>query len=232
MRVPVLEETIQSIEDRMNNPIVEEYRLTLRKKRLYLLVKRIFDITLSVIMLVVLAPLFLMIGIWIKLDSSGSVFYRQERVTKNGEIFKIFKFRTMVQNADTIGTLVTVSQDARITKAGHFLRKYRLDEIPQLLNVFCGDMSFVGARPEVWKYVQAYSDEMLVTLLLPAGVTSMASIMYKDEETLLDKAEDVDSVYIHDILPDKMKYNIEYTMEINLLSDIFILLKTVSAIFL
>jgi lipopolysaccharide/colanic/teichoic acid biosynthesis glycosyltransferase len=158
------------------------------------------------------------------------VFYRQERVTTYGERFRIFKFRTMCQNADKIGTAVTVNGDARITRVGRFLRRCRLDEISQLLNVLDGTMTFVGTRPEVPKYVAAYTPEMMATLLLPAGITSRASILYKDEADLLDAATDVDAVYIHEVLPGKMKYNLEALKNFSFLSDIKTMFRTVFAV--
>ena len=150
----------------------------------------------SAILLVLLSPLLMIISILIVTDSKGGVFYRQERVTQYGRVFRIFKFRTMVANADKIGTQVTVSNDSRITKIGSKLRNCRLDELPQLFNIFLGDMTFVGTRPESVHYVKHYTPEMMATLLLPAGVTSEASILYKDEAELLDQADDVDKVYI------------------------------------
>ena len=170
--------------------------------RFIFLFKRVFDIVVSMILLIILSPIFLVLAIAIKLDSKGPVFYRQVRVTQYGKRFRIFKFRTMVQNADKQGSQVTVSNDSRITRIGKLIRKSRLDELCQLIDVFRGTMTFVGTRPEVPKYVQAYTNEMLATLLLPAGVTSKASIFYKDESELLDKAEDVDSVYINCINDD------------------------------
>ena len=171
-------------------------------------------------MLIILLPVFIILALIIKLDSRGPVFYRQTRVTAYGKKFKIFKFRTMVQNADKIGTQVTVSNDSRITKVGAFLRKYRLDEISQLIDVFRGTMTFVGVRPEVPKYVEHYTDEMLATLLLPAGITSKTSIYYKDENKLLDSSENADDTYINEILPVKMRYNLKGLLEFSFLDDI------------
>lgn len=185
---------------------------------------------MSIVLIIVLSPVFLIVAILIKTDSKGPVFYRQERVTQYGKVFKIFKFRTMVQDADKIGTLVTINNDVRVTKIGQRLRKYRLDEIPQLLNIFTGDMTFVGTRPEVPKYVDYYTDEMKATLLLPAGVTSKASIEYKDEEKILKEAENTDEVYVEKILPKKMKANLEYLISINLCSEMLLLLKTATSV--
>lgn len=186
---------------------VREYYDILRRKNFSLFWKRVFDVFISALMLILLLPLFLILAIAIKIDSKGPVFYRQERVTQYGKHFRIFKFRSMVVNADK-GFQVTVGDDSRITRVGKLIRKCRLDEICQLIDVFRGTMSFVGTRPEVPKYVSAYAPEMLATLLLPAGVTSLASIYYKDEAELLSGAEDTDKVYIEKILPAKMYYNL------------------------
>lgn len=218
------------------NESVKKYYEIVSKKRLSLVFKRIFDIIFSVLTLIILLIPIFIISIAIKLDSKGSVFYRQERVTRYGKKFKIFKFRTMVSNADKIGTLVTVKSDSRITKVGKFLRKYRLDEFPQIFNIFLGDMSFVGTRPEVTKYVERYSDYMYATLLLPAGLTSYSSINYKDEDEIISKHLDdnisVDDIYIKYILPDKMKYNIEYIERFSFWYDIKIMFKTFLSVFL
>ena len=176
-------------------------------------------------------PVLAIIAVWIKMDSKGPVFYRQERITQYGKVFRIFKFRTMVTNADKIGTLVTTKNDSRITKVGEKIRKSRLDELPQLFNIWIGDMSFVGTRPEVKKYVDAYTEEMMATLLLPAGVTSLASINYRDEDEILDKyvneEHSVDEVYIEKVLPGKMKYNLEYLKTFSIIEDIILCVKTV-----
>ena len=212
------------------NEDVKKYYDVLKKKTFSLVLKRIFDIVVSMIMLVILSPVFLVLAIAIKLDSKGPVFYRQERITQFGKKFRIFKFRTMVANADKIGSLVTVNNDSRITKVGKFIRKCRLDEICQLIDVFRGAMTFVSTRPEVKKYVDAYTDEMYATLLLPAGVTSLASIKYKDEEKLLSGSDDTDATYINDILPDKMKYNLEYLEKFGFFYDIKLMFMTVFAV--
>ena len=206
------------------------YYEKLNKRKVSLAVKRIFDIVVSVLAFVFLIPFYLIIGVMIKLDSPGKVFYKQERVTSYGKIFKIYKFRTMVENADKIGSFVTVNGDARITRVGRVLRKYRLDETPQLINIIKGDMSFVGTRPEVQKYVDAYTDEMYATLLLPAGVTSLASIYYKDEERLLSETGDTDYTYINEILPEKMRYNLEYINKFSFFYDIKLMIMTVLAV--
>ena len=220
----------EKLPDILRIPEVKEYYDILKKKQISMLFKRVFDIVVSFIMLIALSPVFLILAIAIKLDSKGPVFYRQVRVTKYGRTFKIFKFRTMVQNADKIGTQVTVKGDSRVTKVGSVIRKCRLDEICQLIDVFRGTMTFVGTRPEVPKYVDAYTPEMMATLLLPAGVTSEASIFYKDEEKLLDGAEDTDKTYIEKVLPDKMKYNLASIKKFSFWGDIAIMFKTVGAV--
>lgn len=192
--------------------------------------KRGFDVFAASVMLVTFSPVLIAISIMIVKDSKGGVFYRQERVTQYGRKFKIFKFRTMVADADKIGTQVTVSNDSRVTKVGEKLRKYRLDELPQLINIILGDMTLVGTRPESTHYVKKYTPEMFATLLLPAGVTSEASIRYKDEADLLDKADDVDKVYVEKVLPEKMKYNLESIKKYNFLQDIKTMLRTVIAV--
>ena len=209
---------------------VKPYYEILKKKKLSLILKRIFDIVVSLIMLIILLPVFILLGIAIKIDSKGPVFFRQERITQYGKTFKIFKFRTMVNNAEKLGTQVTVGNDARITKVGKFIRDCRLDEIAQLLNILTGDMTFVGTRPEVRKYVNHYTKEMMATLLLPAGVTSLASIYYKDEAKLLDKSNNPDKTYIEEVLPGKMKYNLQSIKEFNFFEDIKTMLKTVVAV--
>lgn len=218
-----------------NNAVKKYYEIVSRKK-ISLLFKRIFDIIFSILILLILFIPIIIISIAIKLDSNGSVFYRQVRVTQYGKRFRIFKFRTMVTNADKIGTLVTVKSDARITKVGKFLRKYRLDEFPQIFNILIGDMSFVGTRPEVTKYVEKYSDYMYATLLLPAGLTSYSSINYKDEDEIISEHlkdnENIDDIYVNYILPDKMKFNIEYIERFSFLYDIKIMFKTFFSVFL
>ena len=222
----------EEIPDFMRIPEVRPYYDALKKKRVSLIVKRIFDVVSSGILLMVLSPVFVVLAVAIKIDSPGPVFYRQERVTQYGRIFRIHKFRTMVNNADKIGSSVTVSGDNRITSTGVFLRKYRLDEIGQLIDVLVGDMTFVGTRPEVKKYVDQYKPVMRATLLLPAGVTSEASIRYKDEAELLDNAKDVDRVYVEQVLPEKMKYNLECVREFSFRKDIRTMVKTVVAVVL
>ena len=209
---------------------VREYYDILKKKQVSLFSKRLFDIVVSLIMLIILSPIFLIMAIAIKIDSPGPVFYRQERVTQYGRHFRIFKFRSMVNNADKSGTAVTVKDDCRITKTGRFIRKFRLDEISQLIDVLRGTMTFVGTRPEVPKYVEHYTPEMMATLLLPAGVTSLASIYYKDEAELLDAADDADRTYITEVLPGKMEYNLRELREFGLFRDIKEMVMTVLAV--
>lgn len=210
---------------------VKPYYDILCKKKASLVCKRVFDIVVSLIMLIVLSPVFLILAIAIKLDSPGPVFYRQVRVTQYGKEFRIFKFRSMVSNADKIGTQVTVGNDSRITRVGKVIRKCRLDEICQLIDILRGTMTFVGTRPEVPKYVAEYTPEMMATLLLPAGVTSEASIMYKDENRLLDNAEDVDFIYVQEILPGKMQYNLSAVRKFSFFGDIRTMFRTVFAVF-
>ena len=211
----------------MKNEDVKKYYEILRKKRFSLKVKRFFDVTASFVLILLLSPVFLILSVWIKTDSKGPVYFKQERVTQYGRKFSIFKFRTMVVNADRAGSLVTVQNDSRITAVGRKIRKYRLDEIPQLFNILAGDMSFVGTRPEVRKYVEEYSDEMKATLLLPAGVTSEASIRYKDEDELLKDAVDVDEVYIQKILPEKMRWNLRAIRRFSLHGELSTMVRTV-----
>lgn len=209
---------------------VRPYYDILRKKQVALFFKRVFDVAVSGVMLLLLSPVFLVLAIAIKLDSPGPVFYRQVRVTQYGRRFRIFKFRSMVSDADRIGTQVTVSGDSRVTKVGKFIRKFRLDEVSQLIDIFRGTMTFVGTRPEVPKYVVAYTQEMMATLLLPAGVTSEASIRYKDEAELLDQAENVDQVYIERVLPGKMAINLDAIRNFSFREDIATMFRTVLAV--
>ena len=185
---------------------------------------------MAITLLLIFSPLFLILGILIKIDSPGEIFFRQVRVTQYGKSFRIYKFRTMVSNAEKIGNQITINQDVRITKIGKKIRKCRLDELPQLINIIKGEMSFVGTRPEVPKYVAFYSKEMLATLLLPAGVTSSASIAFKDEEQLLKNEKDIDIAYVEKVLPQKMEYNLEGLRNFSFSEDIKIMLKTVRVV--
>ena len=214
----------------MRHEVVRPYYEQLKKRGVSLFFKRLFDIVVSFVLLVVLFPVLLVLAVAIKLDSPGPVFYRQVRITRYGKEFRIFKFRSMVTDADKKGSLVTVSGDSRITRVGRFIRKCRLDELPQLLNVLTGDMTFVGTRPEVAKYVDGYTPEMLATLLLPAGITSEASIRYKDEDKLLSAADDVDRVYMEQVLPEKMKWNLGEIRDFRLLRELLTMFRTIGAV--
>ena len=223
-----------NVDKRFETEIVKKYRENIQKKKVTLFLKLFFDKVLALLLLIPLSPIILGIAIWIKLDSEGPVFYRQERITTYGRTFRIFKFRTMVKDADKMGAAVTQQNDPRISKVGHKLRKVRLDELPQLINVLIGDMSFVGVRPEVAKYVNRYTDEMNATLLLPAGITSPASIEYKDEDEVIEKykgsGRSIDDIYVEEILPDKMKYNLKYIKEFSVINDIKIMIRTALAV--
>lgn len=216
--------------EQMRTPEVRPYYEILRKKQGSLVLKRCFDVVASLIMIVLLSVVLLVLAVWIKLDSKGPVFYRQERVTQYGRHFRIFKFRTMVTDADKLGALVTTQGDPRITHVGGKIRSLRLDELPQLFNILTGDMSFVGTRPEVPKYVEAYTNEMWATLLLPAGVTSQASIRYKDEAELLDGAQDVDRVYVEKVLPGKMAVNLSSISNFSIGHEIKCMIDTIVAV--
>lgn len=217
----------EDLPDFMRNDEVKPYYEVLKKKKISLILKRILDLVGGLILLIILAVPMVVIAVWIKLDSKGPVFYRQERITAYGKHFKIHKFRTMVNNADKIGTSVTVGNDSRITKVGAKLRGCRLDELPQVLDLISGNMSFVGTRPEAVKYVEKYKPEYMATLLLPAGITSEASIRYKDEAELLDAADDVDRVYVEKVLPGKMKYNLKSIKKFSFLGEIATMFRTV-----
>ena len=209
---------------------VRPYYEHLREHRVSLVLKRIMDLLAACLLLLLLFPFMLVIGIIVGVTSPGGVFFCQERVTAYGRHFRIIKFRTMAAGAESRGSQVTTEGDSRVTGVGRFLRKVRLDELPQLLNIIKGDMSIVGTRPEVPRYVSAYTPEMLATLLLPAGVTSKASIEYKDEERLLSEGSDVDRIYVEQVLPAKMKYNLAYMMEYSLGKDLLLMLQTVVAV--
>lgn len=219
-----------NLPDNMRIKEVRPYYDILSRKKGQLLLKRIFDFIVALIMLIVLCIPIAIISVWIKLDSEGPVFYRQERVTTNGKHFRIHKFRTMVSNADKIGTQVTVGNDSRITRVGKKLRHIRLDELPQLIDVLQGTMSFVGTRPEAVKYVEQYKPEYMATLLMPAGITSEASIRYKDEDKLLSAADDVDRVYVEEVLPAKMVWNLESIRRFKFLREILTMFRTVAAV--
>ena len=220
----------EELPEKLRNEKVRPYYDTIAKRSGSLLVKRVFDFLVALDLVMLLALPMLIIAVWIKCDSPGTVFFRQRRVTTYGRVFYIYKFRTMVSDAERLGTQVTVKGDSRVTKAGQFLRKCRLDELPQLFNVLRGEMSFVGTRPEVERYVDRYTDEMRATLLMPAGITSLASIKFKDEEKLLDGASDPDEVYVNEVLPQKMDYNLEYLRGFNFFYDIKLMFMTVAAV--
>ncbi len=220
----------EELPEKLRNEKVRPYYDTIAKRSGSLLVKRVFDFIVALDLVILLALPMLIIAVWIKCDSPGTVFFRQRRVTTYGRVFYIYKFRTMVSDAERLGTQVTVKGDSRVTKAGQFLRKCRLDELPQLFNVLRGEMSFVGTRPEVERYVDRYTDEMRATLLMPAGITSLASIKFKDEEKLLDGASDPDEVYVNEVLPQKMDYNLEYLRGFNFFYDIKLMFMTVAAV--
>lgn len=205
---------------------IRPYYDVLSQKRYSLLFKRAFDITVSFLMLVILSPVFLVLVVAIKLDTPGPVFFRQVRVTQYGKHFRIFKFRTMVSNAEKIGAQLTAGDDSRVTRVGSAIRKFRLDEIAQLIDVLRGTMTFVGVRPEVLKYVEKYTPEMRATLLLPAGVTNLTSIFYSDEASLLANTEDIDGTYMQEVLPGKMKWNLKGIMGFSFWSDIKLMFMT------
>lgn len=213
----------------MQTPEVERYYNILKRKKAQLLIKRISDVLISGVLLVLLSPVFAVTALAIKLDSRGPVFYRQVRVTQYAERFSIFKFRSMVTDADK-GIQLTVNNDSRITRTGRFIRRLKIDELSQLIDVFRGTMTFVGTRPEVPKYVEKYTDEMMATLLLPAGITSLASVYYKDENQLLDAADDPEGMYLETVLPDKMYYNLKAIEEFGLVEELKILIMTVLAV--
>ncbi len=216
--------------DELRVPEVRPYYDVLSRRRGSIALKRVFDFLVSLLMLLILWPFMLLIALAVRLDSPGPALFLQERVTTYGRRFKIWKFRTMVNNAEKLGTQVTVSGDSRVTRVGKLLRSVRLDELPQLVNVLKGDMSFVGTRPEVVKYVEQYTPEMMATLLLPAGVTSEASIRYKDEYKLLSEAEDTDRVYVEEVLPAKMVWNLESVRRFRFLREILTMIRTVLAV--
>lgn len=216
----------EELPEKMRTREVRRYYNIIVRHSGWFKVKRVMDICVSLVLLAVLLIPMGIIALMIKTDSQGPVFFRQERVTQYGKIFKIYKFRTMVDNASQLGSQVTVNNDSRITRVGKLLRKYRLDEFPQLFNILAGDMTLVGTRPEVVKYVKEYSGEMYATLLLPAGLTSRTSIAYKDEDKLLKDAKDADKVYVNEILPVKMKYNLESLRRFGVREDMTVMWNT------
>lgn len=222
----------EDLPEKMKNDKVLPYYDIIKKKTASLLWKRVFDICLSVVLLVVLSWLFLILAILIKRDSCGPVLYRQTRITQFYRPFTIYKFRTMTDHGEQMGALVTTQNDMRITKIGKKIRKYRLDELPQLVNVLKGDMTFVGTRPEVLKYVECYDEEMYTTLLMPAGITSLASIRFKDEEKILSaySEQEIDKAYQSVILPKKMQYNLDYLRKFSFFYDLQLCFQTIIAV--
>lgn len=223
----------QLLPDEIRTKEVRKYYNILMKHRMWLKMKRFLDVIVAGIMLAVLIIPMGVIALAIRLDSPGPIFFRQARVTQYGRIFRIYKFRTMVDNASKLGSAVTVDNDVRITKVGAFLRKYRMDEFPQLFNILAGDMTLVGTRPEVPKYVKKYTKEMYATLLLPAGLTSRTSIAYKDEDKLLGEAvdeESTDNIYLNEVLPAKMRYNLESMKHFGVKSDATVLWDTFASV--
>lgn len=210
----------KSISDNNINRILE-------KKRIQLIIKRIFDFTVSSIGIIIISPILLVISILIKLDSKGPILFKQIRVGKNGKPFKIFKFRTMVVDAEKKGMQITVGRDSRTTKSGHVLRKTKLDELPQLFNVLTGEMSFVGPRPEVSRYVEMYDENQKSILKVRPGITDLASIKYRNENDLLAKSLDPEATYINEIMPKKIELNIEYLKNMSVLYDIKLIIRTV-----
>ena len=212
------------------NDAVKRYYDILKNKKRSLFFKRALDIFLSVLLLIVLIIPIIILSLCVKLTSKGPVLYKQVRVTAYNRHFHIYKFRTMVVNADKMGALVTSSDDPRVTKIGRFLRKFRLDELPQVFNVLKGDMSIVGTRPEVPRYVDAYAPAMYATLLMPAGITSLASIKFKNEERMLENSNSADEDYVNIILPKKMHYNLLYLKTFDIKTDLYLMFKTVTEV--
>lgn len=191
------------------------------------IIKRIFDFTVSLIGVIILSPIFIIVSISIKLDSKGSILFLQKRVGQYGKEFNIYKFRTMVTNAEKLGTQITIGKDNRITRVGSFLRKFKIDELPQLFNVLKGDMSLVGPRPEVPKYVNLYTEEQRKVLQVRPGITDIASLRYKDENDILGSVDNPEEYYVNVIMKDKLKLNIEYIEKSNIFLDIYLIIKTI-----
>ena len=188
--------------------------------------KRLFDIVASGLGLICLSPLFLILAVWIKADSKGPVFYRQIRVGKGNRDFRLFKFRSMRPDSDKLGLITIGGHDPRVTRSGYFIRKYKLDEFPQLINVFKGDMSLVGPRPEVRKYVDMYSPDQMRVLSVRPGITSLASIRYRNENDILAAADDPDQCYIETVMPDKLAIDLEYVDRATFWNDIKLIFST------
>jgi lipopolysaccharide/colanic/teichoic acid biosynthesis glycosyltransferase len=217
--------------DNMRIDEVKSYYEVLKNKLFSLIFKRLFDVILSLFLLIILSPLFLILAIAIKIESNGPIIYRQLRVTQYGRQFRIHKFRTMYDGSDLRGTSITISGDKRITKIGSVIRKFRLDEFPQLIDIFYGNMTFVGVRPEIPKFVEAYNGEMMATLLLPAGVTNLTCIVYKNEAEMLGNTIDPERAYIDYILPEKMRLNLEGLRSFSFWGDIKLMFMTFFALF-
>lgn len=220
----------EELPDELRTEEIRPYYDILQKKKASLFFKRLLDIVVGMLLLVTLSPIFIILATAIKLDSKGSVFFRQERVTQYGKRFRIHKFRSMVQGSEK-GSQITIGNDMRITRIGKVIRKCRLDEIAQVIDLITGNCSLVGTRPEVPRYVERYTPEMMATLLLPAGITCLASIQYKDEARLLENADDVDEVYVNEILPKKMKYNLAAIEHFSFFGEIKIMFMTLVAVF-
>lgn len=188
--------------------------------------KRLFDIVASGVGLLVLSPLFAVLAVWIKADSRGPVFYRQTRVGRNNKDFRLYKFRSMRPDSDKLGLITVGGRDPRVTRSGYYIRKYKLDELPQLINVFVGDMSLVGPRPEVRKYVDMYTAEQLHVLDVRPGITSLASIRYRNENDVLAASDDPERCYIERVMPDKLEIDLEYVARAGLWSDIKLIFTT------
>lgn len=225
-----MEELKDKEEVKTENIDLIDFDAVLKKKRAALFFKRCFDIFASLFGLLFLAIPFVFIAIAIKTSSKGPVYFRQERVGKNGKLFRIFKFRTMVSDAESKGMQITVGADSRITKVGKFLRKTKIDELPQLINVLLGQMSFVGPRPEVPRYVELYTDYQRNVLRIKPGITELASIIYKDENEVLAQSDDPEKSYIEEIMPKKIEINMEYIQKMNVFYDIKLIFKTFAAV--
>lgn len=225
-----MEELKDKEEVKTENSDLIDFDAVLKKKSAALFFKRCFDIFASLFGLLFLAIPFVFIAIAIKTSSKGPVYFRQERVGKNGKLFRIFKFRTMVSDAESKGMQITVGADSRITKVGKFLRKTKIDELPQLINVLLGQMSFVGPRPEVPHYVELYTDYQRNVLRIKPGITELASIIYKDENEVLAQSDDPEKTYIEEIMPKKIGINMEYIQKMNVFYDIKLIFKTFAAV--
>ncbi len=223
--------TYSQFPESIKNEYTERYWRMLESHKFTLICKRVFDVVVSAVILLILSPLLLVLALAVKLDSPGPVFYKQTRVGRYNKEFKIYKFRTMVQDADKIGPPLTMGKDPRITRVGSIIRKLRLDEFSQLLNVLNGTMSLVGPRPEVRRYVDAYTPEDMATLLIRPGITAPSSIAFKDEDRLLKRGGDPEKIYKEKILPPKMKLNLNYMKDISVGNDIKIMFQTVAAVF-